>query len=326
MNLHLWTLTVRNGILNINDDDKIIGVFNIEQETYYEINPDDLGEKVFLYLIPFKPDEVADKPLALQYPRTMYNYRRLKFYEIQIQADEFPEYSRIKSAISDGSGWFSTISMMDGTIYKYSYLLGTWKKLYSWGSHKIELREVKQENTANYTEFDKFFVSLPRHNGKTQLYVEMLNAYNKYILVDVDATATALINYNNHIKNGGKNKMKTNTIYTNWWGAMLDSCYGLHAKNKYLPEIKNVVIADPYTTIIWSDGTKTQVKCMDGDTFDPEHGFTMAVLKKLMETPDKPNAYSKWVKKYVKQGIEAGEKQKKRKEKKTEKKADSEDK
>lgn len=307
MNFHLWTLTVRNGILNINDDDKIIGVFNIEQETYYEINPDDLGEKVFLYLTPFKPVEVADKPLALQYPRTIYNCRRFKFYEIQIQADEFPEYSRIKSALDDGSGWFSTIFMADGTKYQYSYQLGTWRKLYSWGPHTIEITETKKE-----TDSDRLIVSLPRCNGK--LYMDQF--------ADMDAFTTALINYDHHIKNGGKNEMKTSTSYPDWWEPMLNSYYGLHPlrpKNKYLPEIKNVVIAEPYTTILWSDGTKTQVKCMDGDTFDPEHGFVMAVLKKLMEKPDKPNAYSKWVKKYVKQGIEAGEKQKKRKEKKAEK-------
>lgn len=81
-------------------------------------------------------------------------------------------------------------------------------------------------------------------------------------------------------------------------------------------QIKNVIIAEPYTTILWSDNTKTQVKCMDGDRFDPEHGFAMCVLKKIYEEPKKPNAYSKWLKGWVKKGVENGEKQKKKKQKK----------
>ena len=82
---------------------------------------------------------------------------------------------------------------------------------------------------------------------------------------------------------------------------------------KCIPEIKNVVIAPPYTTVIWWDDTKTQVKCMETDNFDPEHGFAMAVLKKIYEEAERPNAYSKWVKKWVKAGLENGEKQKKKK-------------
>lgn len=318
MSLHSWGFLVNNGILNIDDDDKIIGVFDIEQKMYYKINPADLGEKVTLFLTPYKPVEDDFKPLAMQYPRSIYNYRRLKIYKIQIHTDEGLETSTIKSALSDGSGWFSTIFMTDGTIYQYSYLLGTWRELISWGPYTIEIKEMKKE-----TDSDRLIVSMSRHIGK--LYMDqLLDTYNKYILADIDGTVTASRNYNNHINNGGKNEMKTNTIYADWWEPILNSYYGPHAKNKYFPEIKNVVISDPYTTILWSDGSKTQVKCMEGDAFDPEHGFAMAVLKKLMEKPDKPNAYSKWVKQWVKQGIEAGEKQAVRKNKKAEKKAEKE--
>lgn len=282
MSLHSWGFLVNNGILNIDDDGKIIGVFDIEQKMYYKINPADLGEKVTLFLTPYKPIENDFKPLVMQYPRSIYNYRRLKIYKIQIHTDEGLETSNIESAISDGSGWFSTIFMTDGTAYQYSDLLGTWRKQLTiktaWGPHAIEIKEMKKENTTMNT-MDKL-------------------VYN-YCAADVSATE----DFYKHFAN---------------------SFYGMKPKNKYLPEIKNVVISDPYTTILWSDGSKTQVKCMEGDAFDPEHGFTMAVLKKLMERPDKPNAYSKWVKKYVKQGLEAGEKQAARKNKKAEKKAEKE--
>lgn len=46
-------------------------------------------------------------------------------------------------------------------------------------------------------------------------------------------------------------------------------------------EIKNIIINDPATIILWNDGTKTVVKCQPDDTFDPEKGIAMAILKKL---------------------------------------------
>lgn len=96
----------------------------------------------------------------------------------------------------------------------------------------------------------------------------------------------------------------------------MKEAFKMEYKYHRIPQIKNVIIAEPYTTILWSDNTKTQVKCMDGDRFDPEHGFAMCVLKKIYEEPKKPNAYSKWLKGWVKKGVENGEKQKKKKQKK----------
>ena len=48
----------------------------------------------------------------------------------------------------------------------------------------------------------------------------------------------------------------------------------------YIPEIKNVIFNDPATIVFWEDGTKTVVKCQDGDEFDPEKGLAMAIVKK----------------------------------------------
>ena len=47
-----------------------------------------------------------------------------------------------------------------------------------------------------------------------------------------------------------------------------------------IPEVKKVIFNDPATIIYWKDGTKTVVKCQEGDDFDPEKGFAMAFLKK----------------------------------------------
>ena len=58
----------------------------------------------------------------------------------------------------------------------------------------------------------------------------------------------------------------------------LNSIYGI--SSSHIPEIKNVIFNDPATIVFWEDGTKTVVKCQDGDEFDPEKGLAMAIAKK----------------------------------------------
>ena len=41
-----------------------------------------------------------------------------------------------------------------------------------------------------------------------------------------------------------------------------------------------VVFNGPATIAFWPDGTKTVVKCQDGEPFDPEKGVALAMLKK----------------------------------------------
>ena len=52
----------------------------------------------------------------------------------------------------------------------------------------------------------------------------------------------------------------------------------IYANN--IPEVKKVIFNDPATIVYWKDGTKTIVKCQEGDYFDLEKGFAMAFLKK----------------------------------------------
>ena len=63
-------------------------------------------------------------------------------------------------------------------------------------------------------------------------------------------------------------------IYRN----ILNSTYGIGSLR--IPEIKNVIFNDPATIVFWEDGTKTVVKCQDGDEFDPEKGLAIAIAKK----------------------------------------------
>lgn len=45
-------------------------------------------------------------------------------------------------------------------------------------------------------------------------------------------------------------------------------------------EPERIVFNGPATIAFWPDGTKTVVKCQDGEPFDPEKGVALAMLKK----------------------------------------------
>lgn len=48
-----------------------------------------------------------------------------------------------------------------------------------------------------------------------------------------------------------------------------------------IPGIAKVIYNPPATIVLWTDKTKTVVKCCENDIYDPEKGFAMAVIKKL---------------------------------------------
>lgn len=48
------------------------------------------------------------------------------------------------------------------------------------------------------------------------------------------------------------------------------------------PTPKKVIFSGPATTILWKDGTKTTVKCQDGDGWDDDVGIAMCYLKKML--------------------------------------------
>lgn len=47
--------------------------------------------------------------------------------------------------------------------------------------------------------------------------------------------------------------------------------------------INRIIMQDSATVIFWKNGDKTSVKCSDLETFDPEKGIAMAVLKYLFK-------------------------------------------
>jgi hypothetical protein len=46
-------------------------------------------------------------------------------------------------------------------------------------------------------------------------------------------------------------------------------------------KIKRVIFNDPATIVFWDDGTKTVVKCNNGDIYNKEVGLTACIVKKI---------------------------------------------
>ena len=80
---------------------------------------------------------------------------------------------------------------------------------------------------------------------------------------------------------------------------ILNEQYGLSCNGF---EIKDVKFNGPATIVFWQDGTKTVVKCSEGDTFDQEKGLAMAMIKKMNGND---NTYHKIFKKWCKEEEEA---------------------
>lgn len=97
------------------------------------------------------------------------------------------------------------------------------------------------------------------------------------------ARAKNIINYIYGIPNGSSkcwDELKTICALTD--SEPISKKNSKEAYNKRIfSEIKDIIINDPATIILWKDGTKTLVKCQPDDTFDPGTGIAMAMLKKL---------------------------------------------
>ena len=60
--------------------------------------------------------------------------------------------------------------------------------------------------------------------------------------------------------------------------------------------IKKVIFNDPATIVIWSDDSKTVVKCQPGDTYSKELGLAMCIAKKYLGNKGNFNdEFKKWI-------------------------------
>lgn len=64
--------------------------------------------------------------------------------------------------------------------------------------------------------------------------------------------------------------------------------------------IKKVIFNNPATIVLWKDGTKTVVKCGNGDVYDKEKGLALCFMKKALGNKVK-GKYQKAFEKYIKE-------------------------
>lgn len=81
---------------------------------------------------------------------------------------------------------------------------------------------------------------------------------------------------------------------TEYWTRHISTRYPLLKEGM----IKKVIFNDPATIVIWTDGTKTVVKCSENDIFDPEKGLAMAIVKKVYGNSNSfHKVFKKWISK-----------------------------
>lgn len=51
-------------------------------------------------------------------------------------------------------------------------------------------------------------------------------------------------------------------------------------KMNLVPPVKEALFYDPATIVYFEDGTKTVVKKMDGEVYNPEYGFALCLMKR----------------------------------------------
>lgn len=306
--------------------DRLKGVFDLDNRRYYMFTKEELGRDVFIE-IDNRRDSYADTwyydPSSLcPEPRFPANYvlhdyakhhdlklkikfmneRRSELYADIIATNlssRYDKYTKIVTRLCEGK------TGIERRINWY------WQESdYAWLPADLDMLRLS--------------VYYPRCNGKNasvltfdEWFDDKYQDIARYCDADISATTTSFttkIDYTQFSKALETMPDFLKRPYNK--NDNVKEAFKMEYKYHRIPQIKNVIIAEPYTTILWSDNTKTQVKCMDGDRFDPEHGFAMCVLKKIYEEPKKPNAYSKWLKGWVEKGVENGEKQKKKKQKK----------
>ena len=162
------------------------------------------------------------------------------------------------------------------------------------------------------TNFNKFALDLSNAKSMATLYVN-----GNFYQVKID-NITQTSNYGD-IENNLEFKGEVlNTAYDQYGRTaltdMLKEAYGIAIKTTghsapYTPRveitrnpdlrynIEKVIFNNPATIIIWKDGTKTVVKCQEGETFDEEKGLAMAISKRALG--DKGN-FNEVFKEYVK--------------------------
>jgi hypothetical protein len=109
---------------------------------------------------------------------------------------------------------------------------------------------------------------------------------NKIVIgeyVDEILRAKGIIHDPNHswaVELEKEDNMASGNVTVNFDGAKLVNDFNNAMRDMFIPVIDRVVFNGPETIVFWTDGTKTVVKCGEGEKFDAEKGIAMAFMKK----------------------------------------------
>ena len=195
---------------------------------------------------------------------------------ITIHVDSYNTAAEVCKFIQDSLNAFGCVSLDD-----ILYVAGYPHRI--WGYDNIlfyqELKELKMPTVPDYINKTKpYTLVIP-----SDRYSMMFNCINK----NDSSTKTGILNTADKINIAG---ITGNTTIRS---------RVIPKPTSYLPEIKNVKFNGPATIVFWADGTKTVVKCQDGDDYSEEVGLAMCIVKKVFGNTSKYNdIFKKWCPSY----------------------------
>lgn len=195
---------------------------------------------------------------------------------ITIYVDSFYTASEVHRFIQNSLNTYGYVSLGD-ILCKAGYTHTDWT--YDNIIFHKELNEQKMPIVPAYVDKSKpYTIVIP-----SDRYAMMFNCTNK----NRSSTKTGVLNTADKINIAGIT------------GNATIRSRAIPKPTNYLPEIKNVKFNGPATIVFWADGTKTVVKCQDGDDYSKEVGLAMCIVKKVFGNTSKYNdIFKKWCPSY----------------------------
>ncbi len=80
---------------------------------------------------------------------------------------------------------------------------------------------------------------------------------------------------------------------------------------RFLNEVKDIKFSGRATIVFWKDGTKTVVKCQEGEHYDPKDGIEYALFKKIAggtsnQASKMAKKYDEWLEKWIPEDLKSG--------------------
>ena len=118
---------------------------------------------------------------------------------------------------------------------------------------------------------------------------------NHYEIACVDTSKTDVSKEETLLELLSKSRL-VKTDYNSMSKSICKNCEARKFMNSMRPmEIEKVIFNNPATIVIWSDGTKTGVKCTN-EELDKEKGLAMAICKRVLGNKGNYfNEFRKWI-------------------------------